>query len=164
MTTADPASVDPPALDAIGWATVDLDRAAAELAPLLAAGSDYRAAPDSVHLGARCRIGRMANDAWPSGAPPPAASDGRPRARYVVLLEPSTEGRLAATLARHGESWCATWVLADANLTTEAERPGEGARPRSASRGGPFGPERLILGGPIAGPHRLLVMAATIEP
>ena len=75
----------------------------------------------------------------------------RMRAPLIVLLEPITEGRLAATLARHGESWCATWGSDDENIAqTSAERPG------------PLGPERLVLGGRPGGPHHLLVSAATI--
>ena len=40
----------------------------------------------------------------------------------IVLLEPSTEGRLAATLARHGEGWCATWLAAVDAPTGQAVR------------------------------------------
>lgn len=126
-----------PAPVAAGWATVELDRAAVELGRLLAPGATFEAAPDCLLLGARCRIGRAAG----RDAPAP----------LIVLLEPITEGRLAATLARHGESWCATW---------ETDDPGRA--PTSTERSGPLGPERLVLGGPLGGPHRLLVSAATI--
>jgi hypothetical protein len=122
---------------AVGWATVDLDRAAVELAPWLAPGSAFDPAADCELLGARCRIGQ----AREAVAPAP----------LVVLLEPSTEGRLAATLARHAEGWCATW---------EADRAG--ARRTSVVMAGPLGPERLVLDGPVHGPHRLLVRPATI--
>jgi hypothetical protein len=120
---------------AVGWATVELERAAGELSGLLAPGSAFEAAPASDVLGARCRVGRAAD---------------RPELR-IVLLEPSTEGRLAATLARTGEGWAATWTL----------DPGDDARPRhvSGARPGPVGNERLVLGGPLTGPHRLLVEA-----
>jgi hypothetical protein len=128
---------------AVGWATVDLDRAALELAPLLVPGTTFEAAPDCEPLGAHCRIGRVA-------AP---AADG---ASLVILLEPSTEGRLAVTLARHDEGWCATWWPPDGAPV------GEGALQTSARRPGPLGPERLVLGGPLSGPHRLLVEAVTI--
>jgi hypothetical protein len=124
---------------AVGWATVDLDRAALELAGLLAPGSMFEPAADCGLLGATCRVGRARD---PSAAAP-----------TVVLLEPSTEGRLAATLARHGEGWCATWE-ADAVVPERT----------SVVTDGPFGPERLVLGGRPDGPHRLLVRAATIEP
>ena len=124
-----------------GWATVELDRAAAELSPLLAPGAAFAPAPDCVHLGATCRVGRLAAPSDEAG-------------QWLVLMEPSTEGRLALTLARHGEGWCATWQ--DAN-------PAEAA-PASASRVGPLGSERLLLDGPASGPHRLVVAAATIAP
>ena len=124
-----------------GWATVELDRAAIELADRLFPGTTFGTAPACVHLGAFCRIGRLA-------APGEA---GEP---WLILLEPSTEGRLAITLARHGEGWCATWLDAG---------PGDVAT-RSARRDGPLGPERLLLDGPPSGPHRLVVEAATIAP
>jgi hypothetical protein len=128
---------------AVGWATVDLDRAALELAPRLVAGTGFRDAPDSDLLGARCRIARLAE-------PGPDGAD------LVILLEPSTEGRLAVTLARHDEGWCATWWRATVDPS------GDPAPPTSVRHPGPLGPERLVLGGPPSGPHRLLVEAATI--
>ena len=128
---------------AVGWATVELDRAVRELGHLLQSGTSFRDAPPSEHLGARCRLG--------------LAGPGTPqRAAMIVLLEPSTEGRLAATLARHGEGWCATWEAADSQVVTE--------RPSAVVRPGPLGPERLISSGPASGPHGLQVEADTIEP
>ncbi len=125
---------------AFGWATVELDRAARELSHLLAAGAGFGVAASSVLLGACCLVG-------------PAAD--RPQL-WIVLLEPDTEGRLAATLARSGEGWAATWVLDH----------GAGVRPRRASvaRPGPLGQERLLLGGPLAGPYRFLVEAVPSPP
>src|SRR6188768_48012 len=83
-----------------GWATVELDRAAVELAGSLVPGTAFEPAAECVHLGAFCRIGRLAEP----------SDDG---ATLVVLLEPSTEGRMAVTMARHGEGWCATWLDAE---------------------------------------------------
>lgn len=117
---------------AIGWATVELDRAAREFG----ADDDFLAADGSIHLGAGCRV-------RPGGPARPA----------LVLLEPSTEGRLAASLARHGEGWTAVW------LAVAGGHPGV---PVSVPRPGPLGIERLRLDGPRDGPHRLLVEAATI--
>jgi hypothetical protein len=130
-----------PGTIAVGWATVELGRAARELAPLLAPGAVFIDAPGSVTLGARTQLGRMRGP--------------DDREVWLVLLEPDTEGRLAATLARAGEGWAATWASA------ASERPTARV---SAARPGPLGAERLILGGPIAGPHRLLVEAGTIAP
>ncbi len=62
--------------------TVDADRAASDLARLL--GTAWDEAADDPVLGARCRVAQL-------GA-------GR-----LVLAEPSTEGYLAACLARFGE-------------------------------------------------------------
>lgn len=125
-----------------GWATVELDRAEGELVALLVPGTAFESAAACVHLGAWCRIGRLAVP----------DEDG---ATTLVLLEPSTEGRLALTLARHGEGWVATWLDDDPG---DSDHPG----PRSALRDGPFGPERLLLDGSPSGPHRLVVTAATI--
>jgi hypothetical protein len=116
---------------ALGWATVDLDRAAAELASEL--GLDVAAflpAPDSIVLGALCRV---AGGVLPGGV-------------RLAILEPRTEGRLAAALARHGEGPLATWA-----------RSSDGPRRRSETvRPGPFGPERLQPGGPPRGPFLLI--------
>ncbi|MEO6207565.1 MAG: hypothetical protein ABIP77_06390 [Candidatus Limnocylindrales bacterium] len=140
---------------AVGWATVELDRAEQELAYVLLPGTSFQPGPSSEHLGARCRLGWVA-----------PAFVGE-LAAIVVLLEASTEGRLAATLARHGEGWCATWEAtwknpweAGADETAEAASRGR----LSDSRSGPLGLERLHLGGRVSRPHRLAVEAATIEP
>ncbi len=122
---------------AVGWATVELDRAARELSHLLAPGAGFSPAAASVILGARCRSGR-------------AAEAGL----WIALLEPDTEGRLAGTLARSGEGWAANWVRAGAAATQRL----------SAERPGPFGPERLVLDGPATRPHRLVVEAVPSPP
>jgi hypothetical protein len=125
---------------AVGWATVDLDRAARELAHLLPDGARFGDAAPSVILGARCRSARAA-DAGP----------------WIALLEPDTEGRLAGTLARSGEGWAATWMLADATAPW-------GSRAMSVARPGPFGAERLVVGGPLPAHHRLVVEAVPSPP
>jgi GNAT superfamily N-acetyltransferase len=71
---------------AIGWATVDGERAAGELAPL-----PFDAAPPDEGLGAF---------AWRT-----LLDDGA-----LLLLEPATEGPLAAALVRFGEGPVALWV------------------------------------------------------
>jgi len=129
---------------ALGWATVELERAAGELAHLLAPGGTFGAAPGSVILGSRCWVGPAADRAD----------------LHIVLLEPDTEGRLARTLAHGGEGWVVIWELI---LTGAGARSED--RPRlSAGRPGPFGEERLVLGGPLAGPHRLFVEAVPSPP
>ena len=119
---------------AVGWATVDLERAVSELTRDLALPADsFTEAVDSVTLGARGRVA-------------PAAIDGE---TAVVILEPSTEGRLAAFLARHGEGPAAIWFLADGGAIGEVW----------VDRLGPFGPERLAPGGPVEDVLRFLVLA-----
>lgn len=151
-----PEPASPPVVIAVGWATVDLDRAATELAPLLDTGTAFEGAADSVLLGARCRVGRASRMERPDGA------------TVVILLEPRTEGRLAATLARHGEGWCATWevpgpVVGDGLGAHGDPARDPGDRVTSTRRAGPLGDERLVSDGPASGPHRLLVSAATIR-
>jgi len=149
------AAVDHPALArlagrpvALGWATVELDRAALELAAALGLPQDpfVITAPTS-SLGARARI------AW----------DGLGPGVALILLEPSTEGRLAATLARQGEGPAAVW-MGVASLPNAEATLGRAGVALAAADAGPFGAERLLLDGPIHGPHRLLVeLAGTIR-
>ena len=71
------------------------------------------------------------------GARATASDDPR-----IVLLEPSTEGRLAATLARHGEGPAALYLaVRPLALTATGLVPALGERPRTGS--GPFGSELL---------------------
>ncbi len=131
--TAGPAVV----LVAVIWATVDLDRAEAELAPWLeplappAAGAPLCVEP---HLGAHGRI---------------RATSGLPGSR-LVLLEPSTEGALAASLARDGEGPCGLYI-----------RGAPTARLRRLT--GPFGPAVRLRTAERPGPHLLLLAPGTIE-
>jgi hypothetical protein len=110
---------------AVGWATVDSERAVAELAE----HGPFEAATDEAILGARCVV------------------DRRDAGVRLAILEPNTEGRLAATLARHDEGPAVLWVAGpspqDLRLSTPAD--------------GPFGPERLVLGGTLGGRHLLVV-------
>ena len=121
-------------LHALGWATVELDRAERELSADLGLGpAAFIEAPDSGLLGARCRV---ALDTFPGGV-------------ALVILEPATEGRLSAALARHGEAPLAAWFVLDG---------GDGSRVRPPSTAsGPFGPERIAPDGSINGLRRLLV-------
>lgn len=123
------------------WATVELDRAELEVVGALAGKTDgltdpgVEDAPDERVLGARARLLRYPGD------------------REVLLLEPSTEGRLAAALARHGEGRVALYLLTDASAPERARRAGF----KLTSEGrGPFGAERLVLDGPRSGPFLLL--------
>ncbi len=125
-----------PRLLAVGVATVDLGRAAAAFPPPAAA------LPDDTLLGAR------------------ATSTGEPR---IVLLEPTTEGRLAATLARHGEGPAALYLAVSPPALTAIRDllPALGERPRAGS--GPFGPQLLASTRHPWGPHLLLVPRGTAD-
>jgi ribosomal protein S18 acetylase RimI-like enzyme len=119
----------------IGWATVDVDRAAA------AQGSDgsrrVRALPDDPHLGARVFQAERDGD------------------DDTVLLEPATEGRLAASLARFGEGPAVAYVTT--GVDPRALRAA--GVPLSTIGRGPFGPQALVLVGDRFGPHLVAVLS-----
>lgn len=119
---------------ALGYATLDLDEAEAE-AKATIAPEEVKAAPDDVLLGARCRIIITRRGPW------------------IVLLEPSTEGRLAASLARYGQGPVAEYLAA----TDGAEPDAAAGIVLSRPAPGPLGTSRLVLGGPPWGPHLVLV-------
>jgi hypothetical protein len=78
---------------AVGLATVDLDRAAATFGEW-----PFWPAPGDALLGARGRATTLASG------------------RTLLLLQPSTEGRLAAFLARHGEGLAALYLARPAAI------------------------------------------------
>jgi hypothetical protein len=134
-------------LVAVGWATIDFDRAIADLSVELALPPGaFAAAADDVALGARCLVasGALAGSRGPLD---------------LVLLEPSTEGRLAATLARSDEGPAAAWLATDdlPGATLAWRRAGTTV---AAPRDGPLGRASLLLDTPIHGPHRFLVQRA----
>lgn len=126
----------------IGWATVDVARSASELG---ARRLDPR--PPDEALGAHAaRATDFAPDenpeedrSWLSNGP------------ELVLLEPSTEGRIAASLARFGEGPAALYIA------SPAARAGAATGRPSAPTAGPFGRQHLVVGGPVDGPHLVLV-------
>lgn len=77
-------------------------------------------------MGARCRLLTFA--------------DGS----EVVLLEPATEGRLAAALARLGEGVTVLYLIAD---RAAMMRLGEAGIVLGTELVGPFGPQRLVADG-----------------
>jgi hypothetical protein len=110
LVAADPRSEPDPDADdptltaarfvALGWATVDLERVAATW-PVL----NWAAVARDSLVGARALLGRP-DVAGPGATGPGAWGAGLAPARPPVttlLLEPDTEGRVAAALARHGE-------------------------------------------------------------
>jgi hypothetical protein len=79
------------------------------------------------------------------------------------FLEPATEARLAATLARHDEGPAAVWLaVTDVPAALDALRLARVGI--DVERPGPVGPERFLFGGPVHGPHRLVLrLAGTIH-
>jgi hypothetical protein len=131
-------------LVAVGWATVDADRAEGELDTWL--GPAPETGPDAgedPHLGATVRL--RGADSLPGD--------------WLALLEPSTEGRAAAALARHGEGPCALYLrpadgldgwlawMREAGLEERVGMPHDG----------PLGLQVALPGAPAAGPHVLVV-------
>ena len=120
-----------------GWATVELDRAEREVSRAFAGhGSALVSdAPDDDLLEAHCRLIEFGGGSF-----------------RVILLEPSTEGRMAATLARFGEGFVALYVVVpDLDALASA-----GGLDLSREGRGPFGRQRLVAGGPVWGAHLLL--------
>ncbi len=113
---------------AVGWATVESERAATEL------GGEWRPAPRDALLGASVQRS--------TGREPP-----------ILLLEPDSEGRLAGALARHGEGPIALYLRADGKTADERGL----AQARTRAGAGPLGRQWLVLAGPPAGPFLLLV-------
>jgi hypothetical protein len=121
----------PIAFAAVGFATVDTERAATERGWRLRG-----AAPDRI-LGADATI---------------VIDPAR-----VLLLEPHTEGRVAASLARWGEGPAALYLVPSGSLEVAREAiRARGGRVTTMSSG-PFGRQFAILGPRIWGPHIVLV-------
>ena len=113
------------------WATVELERAAADL------GLELEHLADDQLLGAAVALARPSEEPW------------------IALLEPRTEGRLAAWLARNGEGPAGAYLAVGAGL--DAARREVPDRPLTEVAYGPFGRSVLVLGGPTGGPHLVLV-------
>ena len=136
LELVDPATVVPV------WATVELDRAAASIA-IAARSTPVLEAP---LLGARARVVGLV-----PGAEPPE----------IVVAEPSTEGSLAAYLARHGEGWAAAYLrVASPALDGALARLRKAGVVVTNEGSGPYGPERLLPGDDRSGPFVLLAGGA----
>jgi hypothetical protein len=103
---------------AIGWATVDHERAMAELDAAVGADAEpWLALPRDAAMGASARVRSLGE-----GAP------------TLVVLEPDTEGGLAASLVRFGEGVAVVYLDAASGAA-------------AAIQG------RRVPGGPAWGPH-----------
>ncbi len=119
---------------AVGWTTVELARVEASIRDA-AAGmiGPFEDAPGDTLIGAHVRIASLRLTAVPT-------------LRTIALLEPSTEGRLAGSLARLGEGPAVVW-LASGTAAAAPTAAWTEATTASARGAGPFGPERLLLDG-----------------
>lgn len=140
-----PAPDAPLALAGVAWATVELERAEGELGPWLlpAGGADSGEAAPDPQLGARTRVRRTVS--LPGSA--------------IVFAEPSTEGRLAASLARDGEGPCALYLRPAAGLDAWVAAARARGVKLSGRRPGPLGEAVLLPGAAFAGPHVLIADA-----
>jgi hypothetical protein len=118
------------------WATVDLERTLADLTDF---GVDDLPVVDDTLIGARVVL-----------VTPP--SDGE----LLAIAEPTTEGRLAATLARHGEGPAGRYVAVADNLARARARAADNGIALSQVGEGPFGASMLVLVGSASGPHLIL--------
>ncbi len=125
------------------WGTVELERALSErgLDPAHAT-----LAVDDPLLGARVVLVAADSDTAPG----------------VALAEPSTEGRLAASLARLDEGQVGRYVLAPAGLDVVRARATAANVTLSRPAVGPFGLSQLVLDGPIGGHSLILVDPAAV--
>lgn len=122
-----------------GWATVELDRAERDVAADFASSgpATARDLPDDALLGAHCRL----------------VTFGRGEGE-ILLLEPATEGRIAASLARFGEGPIAVYVVVpNARFGELVRDAGQAGLALSSEAAGPFGRQRLVAGGPPWGAH-----------
>lgn len=119
---------------AIGWATVDRERYVAGLG----LGAVEQLADDP-HLAAFVVRHGLA----------------RP---LTLVIEPTTEGRLAATLARSGEGPTAMYLgLGSGGMAAFVAAARPGGVPVSTVRPGPLGPSAILLGGVVWDPAIVLV-------
>ena len=176
LAAADPShpAMPPPRFLALGWATLELERATSSRPDV-----PWEAAPRDSVVGARALVGWAgvtaamppADTALATGMPPEADLAPASAARAsptpvdvvpIVLLEPDTEGWLAASLARHGEGPAVLYVRVP--MATASGMParlaGLGIRARAGT--GPFGPELAILGSHAGSPA--LVVVPDAEP
>jgi hypothetical protein len=128
-----------PRVLAMIWATVDIDRSAADL------GLPCDELAADPHLGARVCLVR---------------SDGE----AIALAEPVTEGRLARHLARHDEGFAGAYVAWQGDYEDALRRFRRAGAVLSTVAPGPFGPSTLVISGPGANCVIVDAPAATIEP
>jgi hypothetical protein len=137
----------------LGWSTVELERTESELEPWL--GPRPSGPPPGIELD---RDGLLADEHL--GARALLREGAGLPGEWMVLLEPSTEGRAAASLARDGEGPCAMYLRSARGLDAWLDAAREGGVTASARRDGPFGAQVLLAGSP-AGPHVIVTEGRT---
>jgi hypothetical protein len=135
--TRDSPSLEGATIVGLAWATVEIERAENELDSIIGGDGSWDEAPRDALLGARAAVRR-----------------GGAAGTLVVVLEPDTEGRLAASLARGGEGVVAIYVMA---------RPGAAlvAGSFGIPAAGPLGRGRRLTGGGIGAPS---IVVLDIDP
>jgi len=142
--------------DDLGWLSVGVSGAAAE--PVLLA---------EIHATVELEraleaLGEPASRAKAAVDEPLLGARVVPLDGGVVLAEPSTEGRLAATLARNGEGRAGRYLEVPVPLEDVARHAAAAGLGVSRPASGPFGRQVLVLGGPVSGRHTLLVERRTV--
>ena len=145
---ATPATADPPRTLALIWATVELERALADLSGVSAGAILSGVLADGVPLAARA-----IEDPLLGARVVVVPTGGEIR---IALAEPSREGRLAATLARHAEGPAGRYVRSPVGLERLRVLAASAGIGVSTPQPGPFGREVLVVAPP-AGPHLVLV-------
>jgi hypothetical protein len=145
---ATPATADPPRTLAVIWATVELERALADLGGVREPAALSGARADEVPLAAQA-----IEDPLLGARVVVVPTGGEIR---IALAEPSTEGRLAATLARHAEGPAGRYVRSPVGLERLRVLAAAAGIGVSTPQPGPFGREVLVVA-PLAGPHLVLV-------
>jgi hypothetical protein len=147
----------------IGWATVELERAAAELDTAF----DRAGMPRPAWTPAT-RDELLGASAWTSNEWWPTWGSDEPPA--IAVLEPDTEGRLAAALARSGEGVAAIYLAPRPRDTAAARDASETGRPQRIDptrlgrpAPGPLGRGRLLLARATWGPH-VIVLDRPLPP
>jgi hypothetical protein len=127
----------------LGWATVDTERSATEFVKALDLPGTATSVDRDRLVGAYAH--QLVDERFPGGR--------------LLILEPSTEGRLAATLARDGEGPAVLYLGAFDGLDAWVAHARTLGVVVSRAEDGPLGRSVLILGGAPSGPHLVVADA-----
>jgi hypothetical protein len=127
----------------LGWATVDTERSATEFVRALDLPGTATSVDRDRLVGAYAH--QLVDERFPGGR--------------LLILEPSTEGRLAATLARDGEGPAVLYLGAFDGLDAWIAHARTMGVVISRAEDGPLGRSVLILGGAPSGPHLVVADA-----